>query len=201
MMHALVAEEVSMYRIHQMVQRAARHLFLAGLGSFLVACHPPMPAVTVQGDPGWIAALTGRWEGTYESEKTGREGTLQFELSRLGDTARGEIMMMPAWSDEPYQGSNRGEPRARPPVRTPTLIPIKFVKIEEGQVLGQLDPYIDPDCKCRVTTSFIGSIDGDDVRGIFAIRGMKTWLAYGEWRAHRVAPTSTPMMATTRRLP
>lgn len=177
------------------------HRSLVLLAGLLAGCHSAMPTVTVQGDPESIATLAGRWEGTYESEKTGREGTLQFELTRAGDSARGEILMMPAWTDEPYQGSQRGEPRERRPVRTPTLIPITFVKIEDGQVLGQLDPYIDPDCDCRVTTSFIGSVDGDQVRGIFAIRGMKTWLAYGEWRAERVKREAYPSMATTGREP
>ncbi|HWA14908.1 MAG TPA: hypothetical protein VG817_00645 [Gemmatimonadales bacterium] len=173
----------------------------AGLCTLLVACHQAMPTVTVQGDPGWIAAMVGRWEGTYESEKTGREGTLQFELAGVGDTARGEILMLPAWSDEPFQGSNRGEPREPRPLRSPTVIPIRFVKIEGGQVLGQLDPYLDPDCRCKVTTSFIGSVDGEDVQGIFAIRGMSAWLAFGEWRAHRVKRGTVQTMASNRREP
>lgn len=174
-----------MHTISRVRRRAWR--FLAGaLPLLLLACHSPMPQVTVQGDPGWVAELVGRWEGSYESEQTGREGTLQFELTAVGDTARGEILMLPALGEEPYQGSNRGEPRERRPVRTPTLIPIRFVKVEEAQVLGQLDGYYDPSCRCQVTTSFIGSVDGDEIRGIFAIRGQHTWLAYGEWRAHRV---------------
>lgn len=169
--------------------------------ALLMGCSSKMPTVTVEGDPGWIVAMAGRWEGTYESEQTGREGTLQFELSGVGDTARGEILMMPAWTDEPYQGSSRGEPRERHPLRTPTVLPIRFVKIDEGQVLGRLDPYFDPDCNCQVTTSFIGSIDEEQVRGIFAIRGMKSWLAFGEWRAHRVSKARQPLMATPGRVP
>jgi hypothetical protein len=181
-------------RVHR-----TRGRIMTGALSLLLACHSPMPQVSVQGDPGWIAALAGRWEGSYESEQTGREGTLQFELSSAGDTARGEILMLPALADEPYQGSNRGEPRERAQIRTPTLLPIRFVRIEEAQVLGQLDPYVDPVCRCKVTTSFIGSVDGDDIRGVFAIRGLKTWLAYGEWRAHRVSKrTSTPIATTGR---
>lgn len=149
-------------------------------------CHSPMPEVSVKGDPGWITAMRGRWEGSYESEANGREGTIQFELSGVGDTARGEILMRPAAGMEQYTGSARGENRDAPPLRTPTLIPIRFVRIDEGQVLGTLDEYLDPDCNCPVTTNFIGSVQGDEARGVFAIRGQRSWLAYGEWRARRV---------------
>jgi hypothetical protein len=159
---------------------------LALLATLTPACHSRMPAVAVEAKPDALQGMVGRWEGTYESEGNGREGTVQFELSAAGDTARGEVTMLPAWTSEPYQGSSRGEPRDRRPVREPTILPIRFVRIEQGQVLGTLDPYIDPDCGCRVTTNFIGSVDGDEARGVFAIRGMKTWLAYGEWRARRV---------------
>ena len=98
--------------------------------------------------------------------------------------------MMPNLSREPYQGSARGEPRERRPVREPSVLTIRFVRAQHDQVLGTLDTYIDPDCDCRVTTNFIGSVDGDEARGVFAIRGMKSWLAYGEWRARRV-PAAT----------
>lgn len=158
-------------------------VLLAGLTA---ACHSPMPVVSVEAEPDLLQEMVGRWEGTYESEENGREGTVQFELTATGDTARGEVLMMPAWTSEQYQGSARGEPRDRRPVREPVRLPIRFVRIQQGQVLGTLDPYIDPDCDCKVTTNFIGSVDGDDARGVFAIRGMKTWLAMGEWRAQRV---------------
>jgi hypothetical protein len=173
------------------LDRGKRHLpplFLALLAG-VVACNPPMPKVSVEGEPEAIDALAGRWEGSYESEKNGREGTIQFDLTAEGDTARGEVLMMPAWSSEPYQGSARGEPRERRPVREPAILSIRFVRAQQGQVLGTLDPYIDPDCGCRVTTNFIGSVDGDEARGVFAIRGMQSWLAYGEWRARRVRAT------------
>jgi hypothetical protein len=179
--------------MRELHRRNSRHAttFCLALLVVLSACHPPMPKVAVEGDPGAIDALAGQWEGSYESEKNGREGTIQFSLAAAGDTARGEVLMMPAWSSEPYQGSARGEPRERRPVREPTVLTIRFVRAQQGQVLGTLDPYIDPDCDCRVTTNFIGSVDGDEARGVFAIRGMKSWLAYGEWRARRVR-TATP---------
>jgi hypothetical protein len=146
-----------------------------------------MPTVTVQGEQDDVRAMAGRWEGTYESEQNGREGTIQFELTAAGDTARGEILMRPVDQDPyQYQGSARAEQNDLRPLQAPTLLPIKFVRFRPEQVLGTLDPYIDPDCNCQVTTSFIGSVDGNEARGVFAIRGKKTWLAYGEWRAHRV---------------
>jgi hypothetical protein len=166
------------------------HWGLILLAALIVACQPTMPVVAVKVEPGVLGGMAGSWEGSYESEANGREGTVRFELTAMGDTARGEVMMLPAWTTEPYQGSARGEPRDQRLPREPVLLQINFVEINEGQVLGTLTPYIDPDCDCRVTTNFIGSIDGDHVRGIFAIRGMNSWLAYGEWRAHRVHHTT-----------
>lgn len=165
--------------------------------SLAAACHSAMPTIDVEAEAGVAPTMAGRWEGSYESEQNGREGTIQFELAAKGDTARGEVLMMPAWSSEPYQGSARGQPQDRPPVRMPTLLPIHFVRIQWGQVLGTLDPYNDPTCDCQVTTNFIGSVDDDEAHGIFAIRGAKTWLAYGEWRAHRVRNFSTPQSDST----
>lgn len=154
----------------------------------LLGCHSAMPTVAVQGERDDVRAMAGMWEGSYESEQNGREGTIQFELRAAGDTARGEVLMLPAaQADYQYQGSApRGQQNDARPVRTPALLPIKFVRFRPEQVLGTLDPYTDPDCNCEVTTSFIGSIDGNEARGVFAIRGRGTWLAYGEWRAHRV---------------
>lgn len=155
----------------------------------VTACHSAMPTVTVQGEVDDVRAMAGQWEGSYESEQNGREGTIQFELTAAGDTARGEILMLPVVRDDyQYQGSARGEQNDTRPIRTPSLLPIKFVRFRPEQVLGTLDPYIDPDCDCQVTTSFIGSVDGNEARGVFAIRGRGNWLAYGEWRAHRVEP-------------
>lgn len=161
-------------------------VLLAGLSG---ACHSTMPVVAVKAEPGMLTQMSGAWEGSYESEANGREGTIRFELTADGDTARGEVMMLPA-AMEPYQGSAPGATHETRPLREPVLLQINFVEMDEGQILGTLAPYIDPDCDCRVTTNFIGSIDGDSVRGIFAIRGMNTWLAYGEWRAHRVHRTT-----------
>lgn len=174
--------------------RTGRALLPLGAGLILAAgllsaCHSTMPMVAVEVEPDALSAMAGHWEGSYESEQNGREGRVEFRLTARGDTAQGEVLMLPALVNEPYQGSARGEPTEGRPARIPVSLAIRFVRIEQGQVLGTLDPYIDPDCGCQVTTNFIGSIDGDDVRGIFAIRGQKSWLAFGEWRAHRMHRT------------
>jgi hypothetical protein len=148
-------------------------------------CHSTLPTVAVEAAPDAMQSLVGHWEGTYGSEENGREGRIQFDLAAQGDTARGEVLMLPSWTEEQYQGSSRGEPRPSRPMAAPVPLTIHFVRIEHGQILGTLDPYTDPDCDCTVTTNFIGTIDGNEVRGVFAIRGPRQWQVLGEWRAQR----------------
>jgi hypothetical protein len=49
---------------------------------------------------------------------------------------------------------------------------IRFVRKEGGKLLGTLDPYTDPDCRCTVNTSFQGSFtDAKTIEGTFTTAG------------------------------
>jgi hypothetical protein len=46
------------------------------------------------------------------------------------------------------------------------VLTVHFVRSEGRRVIGVLDPYIDPDCACRMTTTFEGAFtDGHTVEG------------------------------------
>lgn len=110
-------------------------------------------------------ALVGVWEGTYESEDTGRVGDIYFALAAEGAGAEGEVVMVPrgAVIDVSRAGDTwRWEGVARPRVLT-----IQFVRLEGNRVVGELDPYPDPDCGCTLRTTFRGTIDGDAALGTF----------------------------------
>ena len=51
---------------------------------FAAACVAPGTPVPVVGD---IQLLAGRWEGSYQSEETGRMGSIAFELEAGTDSA------------------------------------------------------------------------------------------------------------------
>ena len=52
----------------------------------LTTCTPtPPPPVPLAGTARDVAALAGRWEGSYSSAVTGRSGSISFTLSATGD--------------------------------------------------------------------------------------------------------------------
>ena len=68
------------------------------------------------------------------------------------------------------------------------LLTIHFVRKEGNRVIGLLDPYTDPDCACRVTTTFEGAfIDGRTIEGTYSTSGSE--LAHiptgGQWKVTR----------------
>ena len=50
-----------------------------------------------------------------------------------------------------------------------TVLKIHFIRKEGGNLSGTLDPYNDPDCDCRVTTTFQGTFrDARTIEGTFS---------------------------------
>lgn len=55
-----------------------------------------------------------------------------------------------------------------------------------GRITGQLDPYVDPYCSCRLRTMFIGKLERNVITGIFMTRHLDSdELTGGEWRVTR----------------
>lgn len=155
------------------------------LTALLAACAASPPAVPVAGTAADIAALVGEWIGEYSSPATGRSGSISFTLSARGDTAHGDVVMIPAdWGRrlEPWRDGAPTGP-ARP---GPEPLTITFVNVLGDRVTGMLAPYADPATGARLVTSFDGRLHGDTVSGTFTTRvsdppGLQT----GGWRVVR----------------
>ena len=157
-------------------------VLLAGLAG----CAGKSPPVPVQASPADIGLLAGRWEGEYSSNETGRGGSIVFTLTAGRDTAEGDVLMIPAGSNQPIMREGIGQPPAAPPGAIPSVLSIRFVEYRGGQVSGALDPYRAPDCNCIVSTSFIGTVTGDVIKGTFTTRGGQRDVPItGEWEVRR----------------
>lgn len=136
-----------------------------------------------------VSALVGRWEGEYHSEETGRSGDITFTLQPGEASAFGDVMMIPKTptrSTVPLQDHVVGVP-ALGTVRE--LLTIHFVRKEGNIVIGMLDPYQDPECYCRVITTFRGEFkDARTIEGTFSTQGSDqiALRAQGSWKVTRV---------------
>src|SRR5256886_2208574 len=120
------------------------HAALAAVVTACAAAH--QPAVPLAGTARDVAALAGQWEGSYASAATGRSGSISFTLSANGDSAFGDVVMIPrgwvrplqAWDRPGSAGPVGAQPRA-------SVLTINFVRVAGGRVSGRLAPYADPE--------------------------------------------------------
>lgn len=164
--------------------RVMRGLVTVLVSGVLLASCATLPTKTpVQGDQQALRALEGEWNGTYESNETGRRGDIYFTLRAGVDTAVGQILMTPRVENQ-VNGTVDGRARE---IVSPALITIRFVAAEGDQVYGMLDPYRDPVCGCPLETRFSGRRSGDIIRGIFVSDGSGIFHhpTSGEWRVTR----------------
>ena len=56
------------------------------------AARAPVPLVGASAD---VGALTGEWAGEYSSAESGRSGSISFTLRAAGDSAFGDVVMIP----------------------------------------------------------------------------------------------------------
>ena len=148
------------------------------------ACSSTPAAVPVEGAAGDLSALTGHWEGEYESPATGRLGSIVFDLTAGEGHAHGDVLMIPRGSTKPYGPAPREGTQSPSPGATSQLLTIRFVKAEAGKVSGTLDPYWDPDCNCEVMTTFVGEVHGDTVAGTFS-SSRNAGRVFGTWKVSR----------------
>ena len=186
-----VRHQFAGHRRDPMIQavRASRLRFFVGLVvvAQLTACATTPSRLPVLGPESGIARLVGSWEGEYSSEQTGRSGTIAFTLRAGTDTAVGEVLMKET-SREPVRtddGIRSGIPATAHAVLPLT---IRFVQIDSGQVIGELDPYADPRCGCQLRTRFAGVLTRDAIDGSFRSEGNEFFHqpTTGSWRVHRV---------------
>ena len=160
-----------------------RHAFAIGLATWAAACSARPAIVPVRGGPADVAALAGEWSGTYESlEGRRRSGDIMFQLREGRDTAVGYVIMT-FLSDSPRRRPS-GYPA--PPIQLSEQLSIAFVRAEGGRVTGQLEPYVDPYCGCRLRTTFVGRLRGNRIEGTFRSEHLESGaITTGEWRVTR----------------
>ena len=131
---------------------------LAGAAS-LTGCaagRPPGTAVTASDFD--LQPLVGEWHGDYTNPGAGRSGTIAFRLRAGEASATGKVVLLPG----------RADTLATAAAMARSVINISFMRKEGNKVTGTLDPYIDPNCSCRVTTNFEGSFkDATTIEGTF----------------------------------
>lgn len=152
------------------------------------ACAGHAPPVPLAGSLGDIAALAGEWTGDYSSDETGRSGSVRFALTPRGDTAYGDVVMVPRNAGQPVRawvkddaGSAVDATRSRPVPLT-----ISFVRVRGNEVSGTLAPYRDPECGCALATRFVGWLRGDTISGSYFSRHERSEAeAHGRWQVVR----------------
>ena len=146
---------------------SCRALPLLGLAVALAGCaSTPPPPIAVSGPPASVASLAGRWVGDYRISDGSRHGVVTFELSPGDSLATGSVIMQPASQTT----VNALAPRGDLPHPAGAELTVKFVRVANGMVRGQLDPYTEPECACPVLTVFEGRLAGDRIEGTFTIR-------------------------------
>jgi hypothetical protein len=155
---------------------------LAAGGSACAGNPAPVPVEAAGQD---VAALTGRWEGSYDSGETGRSGSIVFTLAAGRDTAAGDVLMVPAGTNLPLRRAGEAPGRVGPAAPDAQVLTIRFVRLDGARVSGILEPYRAPECDCALTTTFAGTLEGDRIRGSFTTTGRTARTTHGEWEVRR----------------
>jgi hypothetical protein len=162
-----------------------RHLTApALLVALLAACSSAPGPVPVAAEEDDLAMLAGEWQGTYDSPAVGRHGTITFSLEAGADTAYGDVTMIPRGWNRPLQPAQDPAAAARD-APIPTVLQIRFVRVEDGAVTGTMQPYRDPDCGCSVYTTFTGHVKGDLIDGELLSRPGHGGSYMGTWQVVR----------------
>jgi hypothetical protein len=160
----------------------------AVLVSLACASLPPF-RTAVLGEHGDVRALVGEWYGTYAGP-AGRSGGISFTLRASDSSATGEAVMSPDPSHGPGWPASATAPseRLERTLRTPRL-EVTFVRVFGGRMVGRLEPYEDPECRCIVTTVFEGVRRGRVVEGEYRTQGADLGAPrVGRWRVERARP-------------
>ena len=153
----------------------------------LSACGASRAPVRLVGASSDVSALTGEWAGDYSSAQSGRSGSISFTLRAAGDSAFGDVVMIPSawgrplvpWRQENVAGGGANQSPAS------TVLTIRFVRVEHGHVSGTLDPYADPQTGARLLTTFSGELTGTTIAGSYTTRLPSGDTQTGRWSVQR----------------
>ncbi len=162
------------------------------LAFLLTSCGSTQPApVQVIGAPQDLGSLTGEWIGTYDSNVTGRNGSITFHLTENPQGAHGDILMVPAHAFVYDQERNHQGMTSSSTGSGASVLSIEFVRVTGGTIEGRIAPYPDPDVPdATLETHFTGRADGEWIEGTFVTysdRGISP--RRGKWRVHRKSAT------------
>lgn len=165
------------------------------LPATLVACsakHPPVPLVGEKAD---VSALIGQWTGDYSSAESGRAGSISFTLRSAGDSAFGDVIMVPSGTGKPLvpwrpqdqanPGAQVTQPTGANQAPQTTVLTIRFVRVESGHVSGTLAPYADPQSGARLLTTFTGELKGNSITGTYSTLLPSGETQTGRWSVER----------------
>jgi len=150
----------------------------------LTACAGSRSPVPVVGAATDVSSLTGEWAGEYSSVESGRSGSITFTLRSAGDTAFGDVVMVPKGFGRALVPWNQPGP-AGGVNQTPSVLTIRFVHVEAGHVSGTLDPYADPQTGERLLTTFNGEVKGGTIGGTYTTRLPSGLTQTGRWSVQR----------------
>jgi hypothetical protein len=170
------------------MNRTTLVLAAVGAGALALGCAFRAPKTEVSAEDFDLAPLVGEWTGDYGSEETGRNGDISFVLRAGEVSASGRIEMVAREPQAVVVPGDRPMVNVRLAVPERRVLTIHFVRKEGNRVIGMLDPYTDPECACRVTTTFQGVfIDSRTIAG--AYNTLSSELAHnptgGQWKVIR----------------
>jgi hypothetical protein len=160
-------------------------LVIAGLAAASGGCSYNAETVPLQGERTDLQALAGEWVGEYAGADSRRIGSVTFVISARGDSAAGDVLMEAAVAGERLQHIDPARDHLDH-ARTTELLAIRFIAVAGGQVRGEMEPYMAPDCRCTVRTTFTGRVEGDQARGTFVTVGTGIAAQRGTWSVRRL---------------
>jgi hypothetical protein len=137
-------------------------------------------------ESGSTALLVGSWAGDYSSSQTGRSGSISFELESEKDTAYCDVMMVPKVGNFRMATENRPDIPVVTQQSIGEPLKIRFIRLGDGRITGTLEPYTDPECNCKVSTTFEGILKGPDkIVGSYVTTGSDGYQSKGKWNVTR----------------
>jgi hypothetical protein len=149
-------------------------------------CRYQMEPVPMLGAAADLARLEGAWHGEYAGRESQRLGLIDFTITAHGDSAFGHVLLTQDAGNRQYLPAHeRQEHLGHAP--SEMLLYIGFVEVRGGIVVGQVEPYIAPDCQCVAVSVFVGTLSGDRIRGTYFTRRERGPDQTGEWSVQRKA--------------
>ncbi|NND70201.1 MAG: hypothetical protein HKN43_01345 [Rhodothermales bacterium] len=149
---------------------------------FFSGCKSTLPAVDINADAEVLEELAGDWFGTYNSRDSGRSGSIAFLLTSDPDSAFGDVVMEHEDHDWEMHDASIASLRRNHSER----LYIQFVALNDEMLVGELEPYRDPECGCMLFTAFHGKISDDTISGTFTSRHDATdRVDQGTWSVER----------------